>query len=63
MARRYRFRLDSVLRVRRIQEEMARKELVEAVRDQTTAQEKLVRRSEHYAGLPPAPSDLATRRR
>ena len=50
--KRFRFRLDSVLRVRRIQEDLARAQLLAANRDVHLATDALRARSDDYAGAP-----------
>ena len=50
--KRYRFRLDSVLRVRRIQEERARAELLSANQAVAAAQTHLQQRIAHLEELP-----------
>jgi flagellar export protein FliJ len=57
MTKKYRFRLDAVLRVRRIQEELARQDLALANREQAQARQHLERRAALHAGRPSGPSE------
>jgi flagellar FliJ protein len=58
--KRYRFRLEQVLRVRRIEVERARAELAVANRALAEAEAELELRIETYASLPPKAQMLAT---
>jgi flagellar FliJ protein len=53
--RRYRFRLESVLRVRRVQEDLARADLARATTALAAAQQGLAGARSHLAGLDTAP--------
>jgi flagellar protein FliJ len=56
--KRYQFRLDAVLRVRRIEEERAAVELATANRALLLAEQELDRRLEHYRGIDRVPGPL-----
>jgi flagellar export protein FliJ len=58
--KKYTFRLDQVLRVRRVQEELARAELQAANREVARAEELLVARFEHYQEIPAVESAVTT---
>ena len=54
--KKYRFPLETVLRVRRIEEDRVKAELLLANRAVTSAQYSVERRTTHLAAVPPAPS-------